>query len=154
MSMSGQEAAGRRRERGDLENEVLAALAVADGPLTPAEVQATLGRDLAYTTVMTTLSRLHDKDAVTRCRAGRAYAYALTDESTVAARRMRRVLDAGHDRTGVLARFLDELPPTDVPVLQRLLAEAEQLADDGEPGREPSPGPHPDHEPAPGPGGS
>jgi predicted transcriptional regulator len=156
MSMSGQAAAGRRRDRGDLENEVLAALAVAGGPLTPAEVQAALDRDLAYTTVMTTLSRLHDKDAVTRCRAGRAYAYALTDESTVAARRMRRVLDAGHDRTGVLARFLDELQPADVPVLQRLLADAELLAPDGEPGREPGPGPGPGPggEPAPGPGGS
>ena len=133
MSMPGQAAAGGRRERGDLENEVLAALAVADRPLTPAEVQAALGRDLAYTTVMTTLSRLHDKDAVTRRRAGRAYAYALTDESTVAARRMRRLLDAGHDRSGVLARFLDELDPDDVPVLARLLAEAERVQqDDGE----------------------
>jgi predicted transcriptional regulator len=120
-----------RRERGDLENEVLAALAVAEGPMTPAAVQAALGADLAYTTVMTTLSRLHDKDAVSRERAGRAYAYSLADESTAAARRMRRLLDGGHDRTGVLARFLDELEPADVPVLQRLLAEAERASADG-----------------------
>lgn len=117
-----------RRDRGGLENEVLAVLAVAQEPLTPAQVQAALGRDLAYTTVMTTLSRLHDKDAVTRRRAGRAYAYSCADESTVAARRMRRVLDAGADRTGVLARFLGELDADDVPVLQRLLAEAERAA--------------------------
>jgi predicted transcriptional regulator len=122
--------AGRRRERGDLENEVLAVLAVAGVPLTPAAVQAALDGDLAYTTVMTTLSRLYEKDAVTRQRAGRAYAYSSADESTVAARRMRRVLDAGHDRTGVLARFLGELDPDDVPVLQRLLAEAEQATRD------------------------
>jgi predicted transcriptional regulator len=133
--MSVEHAVGHRRERGDLENEVLAALAVADRPLTPAEVQAALGRDLAYTTVMTTLSRLHDKDAVTRCRTGRAYAYALADESTAAARRMRRVLDGGSDRSGVLARFLDELDPADVPVLQRLLAEADRATDDDAGGR-------------------
>ncbi|MEU2348851.1 BlaI/MecI/CopY family transcriptional regulator [Modestobacter sp. NPDC049651] len=117
--------------RGDLENEVLAALAAAGQPLTPGEVQAALGRDLAYTTVMTTLSRLHAKDAVTRERSGRAYAYAPADGPTAAARRMRRLLDGGTDRTAVLARFLDELEPADVPVLQRLLAEAERPPADG-----------------------
>jgi predicted transcriptional regulator len=116
---------GGRRERGDLENEVLAALAAAGRPLTPGEVLAALDRGLAYTTVMTTLSRLHAKDAVTRSRVGRAYAYAPADTATAAARRMRRLLDAGVDRAVVLARFLDELEPDDVPVLQRLLAEAE-----------------------------
>jgi predicted transcriptional regulator len=114
-----------RRERGDLENEVLAALAAAGRPLTPGDVLAALQRDLAYTTVMTTLTRLHAKDAVTRERSGRAYAYAPADTATAAARRMRRVLDGGDDRTVVLARFLDELDPGDVPVLQRLLAQAE-----------------------------
>jgi predicted transcriptional regulator len=121
----------RRRERGDLENEVLAALATAGRPLTPGEVLAALDRELAYTTVMTTLSRLHAKDAVTRERAGRAYAYAPADTATAAARRMRRVLDGGDDRTAVLARFLDELDPADVPVLQELLTRAEVAADHG-----------------------
>jgi predicted transcriptional regulator len=114
-----------RRERGDLENEVLAALAAAGRPLTPGEVLAALERELAYTTVMTTLSRLHAKDAVTRMRSGRAYAYAPADTATAAARRMRRLLEGGDDRTVVQARFLDELDPGDVPILQRLLAQAE-----------------------------
>lgn len=118
--------AGHRRERGDLENEVVGALAAAGRPLTPGEVLTLLDRDLAYTTVMTTLSRLYEKDAVTRRRTGRAYAYTLADPATSAARRMRRVLDGGSDRTEVLAHFLDELDPADVPVLQRLLAEAER----------------------------
>jgi predicted transcriptional regulator len=114
-----------RRDRGDLENEVLAALAAAGRPLTPGEVLAALDRELAYTTVLTTLTRLHGKDVVSRERAGRAYAYAPADTATAAARRMRRLLDGGQDRAVVLARFLDELDPGDVPVLQRLLAEAE-----------------------------
>ena len=84
------------------------------------------GNELAYTTVMTTLSRLHAKDAVTRRRTGRAYAYAPADTATSAARRMRRLLDGREDRSAVLARFLDELGPDDVPVLQRLLAQAEE----------------------------
>src|SRR3954447_2550307 len=120
-----------RRERGDLENEVLAALAAAGRPLTPGEGLAALERDLAYTTVMTTLSRLHTKDAVTRERSGRAYAYAPADTATAAARRMRRLLDGDADRAVVLARFLDELDPGDVPVLQRLLAEADPGAAQG-----------------------
>ena len=117
--------------RGDLENEVLGVLAAAGRPLTPREVLAALDRDLAYTTVMTTLSRLHAKDAVTRVAAGRAYAYSPADDATAVARRMRRVLDGGLDRTGVLARFLDELEPDDVPLLQQLLADAERSRPDG-----------------------
>lgn len=113
-----------RRERGELGNEVLAALAAADTPLTPAQVLAELGTDLAYTTVMTTLARLHEKGVVTRERAGRAFAYALADTAAVTARRMRDVLDSGEDREVVLARFLDALGPDEVPVLARLLRDA------------------------------
>jgi predicted transcriptional regulator len=113
-----------RRERGELANEVLAALAAADAPLTPAQVLADLGSDLAYTTVMTTLARLHEKGTVTRERVGRAYAYAPADSASVTARHMRQVLDSGEDREVVLARFLDELGPDERPVLARLLRDA------------------------------
>jgi predicted transcriptional regulator len=115
---------GGRRERGELANEVLAALAAAAAPLTPAQVLTQLDDGLAYTTVMTTLARLHEKGAVTRERAGRAYAYTPVDTATVTARRMRRVLDSGENRENVLARFLDELGPNEVPVLARLLRDA------------------------------
>ena len=113
-----------RRERGELANEVLAALAAAEAPLTPAQVLADLHTGLAYTTVMTTLTRLYDKGAVTRERVGRAYAYAPADSASVTARRMRQILDSGEDREVVLARFLDELGPDERPVLARLLRNA------------------------------
>lgn len=113
-----------RRERGELANEVLATLAAADGPLTPAQVLAELDVGLAYTTVMTTLVRLHEKGVVTRERVGRAFAYTPADIATVTARRMRDVLDSGENREVVLARFLDELRPDEVPVLARLLRDA------------------------------
>ena len=109
-----------RRDRGALENEVLAVLA-AGGPLTPRQVLERLDASLAYTTVMTTLARLHDKGAATRESTGRTFTYALADGSTVQARAMRRTLDAAPNREQVLARFLDELEPSDVPVLRRLL---------------------------------
>ena len=114
-----------RRERGELAGEVLACLAAGDGPMTPSDVLADLGGGLAYTTVMTTLVRLHEKGAVTRERVGRAFAYAPADTAALTARRMRDVLETGEDREVVLARFLDELSPGDVPVLVRLLREAE-----------------------------
>ena len=112
---------GGRRERGELGNEVLAALGAADTPLTPAQVLAEIGGDLAYTTVMTTLTRLHEKGVVTRERAGRAYAYSLADRASVTAHQMRQVLDSGADRHVALARFLDELRADERPVLARLL---------------------------------
>lgn len=115
-----------RRDRGMLENEVLAALGAAGRPLTPGEVLAELDDDLAYTTVLTTLSRLHAKGALDRQRSGRAYAYAIAaDRSVLTARQMRRLLDTGTDRSRVLSRFLDELPAEDRPLLRELLRETD-----------------------------
>jgi predicted transcriptional regulator len=111
----------QRRRRGILEQEVIAALAAAAAPMTPAQVRDVLGNELAYTTVMTVLARLHDKGLVTRQRSGRAYAYAaLTDQAEVTARQMRRLLDAG-DRAAVLSRFVGALSDADERLLIGLL---------------------------------
>ena len=118
-----------RRARGTLEQEVVAALAAAREPMTPAQVRDQLGRDLAYTTVMTVLARLSDKGLVTRERVGRAYAYrAVRDEAEVTARQMQRLLDAGDDRAAVLSRFVGVLSDDDEQLLIELLHRAE---DDG-----------------------
>lgn len=114
-----------RRERGALEAEVLAVLGAVEGPLTPAQVLAALDDGLAYTTVMTTLARLHDKGAARRERAGRGYVYTpISGEAERTAVAMRRLLEDGADRASVLARFVEELPAEDLPTLQRLLNEA------------------------------
>jgi len=113
-----------RRPAGGLEQEVLGVLATASTPMTPADVQAALGSDLAYTTVMTALSRLCEKGAVTRERAGRGYAYAwAADRSTLTARQMRRLLDRGEDRESVLASFVAELDQKDGRLLAQLLGQ-------------------------------
>jgi predicted transcriptional regulator len=117
---------GARRARGDLEREVLAALTAAGTPSTPAQVRERLGADLAYTTVMTTLVRLHDKGLVARERDGRAHRYWVADAADVAAARMRQALEASDRRDAVLARFVGDLSPDDVPVLERLLRDAER----------------------------
>ena len=118
----------RGPRRGALEQEVLACLAAADRPLTVAEVLADLGGDIAYTTVLTALSRLHAKGALRREPSGRAFAYSVPADpeavgASVTARRMSRLLDAGADRAGVLARFVADLSPEDEQLLTELLAE-------------------------------
>ena len=117
------------RPRGALEREVLACLAAAGRPLSPGEVRAELGDQLAYTTVMTTLSRLYAKGALSRQPAGRGYAYELaggTDaaQASMTAHRMLQLLEAGGDRAGVLSRFVADLRPEDEELLSGLLAEA------------------------------
>lgn len=125
---------GRARPRGALEQEVLACLAAAGQPLAPGEVLAGLGGQLAYTTVMTTLSRLHAKGAVTREPAGRGYVYALRGDTgdaqaSMTAHRMLRLLEGGSDRAGVLSRFIADLSPADEQLLTGLLADGQQAAD-------------------------
>lgn len=124
------------RPRGALEREVLACLAAAGRPLTAGDVLADLGGGLAYTTVMTTLTRLHAKGALTRQPSGRAYAYSLAGSleaipASLTAGRMRRLLDAGEDRAGVLARFVADLSPGDERLLAELLDGRARLEDRG-----------------------
>jgi len=105
----------------------------AGAPIAVAEVQRLLPGDPAYTTVMTTLSRLAEKGALSQSRQGRAYTYSLAapPESVgdaVAARRMRRLLSDGADRAGVLARFVAELDPEEERLLVELLSHADHQA--------------------------
>ena len=120
------ETAGGRRQAGSLEQEVLAVLWSADAAQTPAEVQQALDAGLAYTTVMTTLSRLHGKGLVERVRSGRAYAYSPVERADDnAARTMADVLAQGGDRAAVLSRFVERLAPDEEAVLRRLLDRAQ-----------------------------
>jgi predicted transcriptional regulator len=117
--------AGGRRAAGELAGAVLAVLHSADSALTPGQVLERLGSPLAYTTVVTIMTRLHAKGVLTRVKAGRAYAYVpIADEPGLAARRMRGVLEAEDDRETVLARFVSGLTPADEQLLRRMLAES------------------------------
>lgn len=114
-------AAGRRAP-GELESEVLAALWAAGEPVGAGTVRAQVAGDPAYTTVLTILTRLHDKGLVTRERAGRGYLYSpVRDEAGHAAAGMRDLLEHGGDRAAVLARFVSELPAADEELLEQLL---------------------------------
>jgi predicted transcriptional regulator len=119
---------GTRRAAGELEAAALAVLQAAGSALTPGQVRDRLGEQpggrLAYSTVVTILSRLYAKGVLTRSRSGRAYSYApVADEPGLAARRMRSVLEAEPDREAVLARFVSGMSPADEQLLRRMLAE-------------------------------
>lgn len=106
--------------------------------LTPAQVLDELGGDLAYTTVMTVMARLHDKGVLARQRAGRAYTYTpWQDPARVTARSMHRLLNGEPDRAAALARFLDDLPSADEQVLRDLLGriDHEEALGPGDDGR-------------------
>ncbi len=122
MSTGDRPGDGARRAAGELESAVLAVLHAAGTPLSPGTVRERLGGGLAYTTVVTILSRLHAKGVLDRARMGRAYLYApVADESGLAARRMATVLAAEPDRAAVLARFVSGLSASDEQLLRRML---------------------------------
>jgi predicted transcriptional regulator len=117
-----------RRQIGQLEAEILAALAAADRHVSAAELQTHLDREPAYTTVNTVLFRLHEKQLVTRMRDGRHYTYRLAvDESRLVADRMHHHLSYASDASSVLSRFVQTLSAEEERALRLV------LRDHGEP---------------------
>ncbi|MEU2741018.1 BlaI/MecI/CopY family transcriptional regulator [Streptomyces sp. NPDC007095] len=113
-----------RRPGGALEAEVLAVLQASRQARTPGEVLRWLGDGLAYSTVVTVLSRMFDKGLLTRSKQGRAYAYApIADAHGLTARRMHQVLESDPDREAVLSRFVEDLPARDEQLLRQFLGD-------------------------------
>jgi predicted transcriptional regulator len=111
---------------GPLEAEVMKILWKAARPMT---VRALLERinnrrdpQLAYTTVMTVMSRLVDKGVLARKREGRGYVYEaeVSDQAELAVRNVLREFG-----DSALAHFVDEAraDPKTLARLQRLLSE-------------------------------
>lgn len=124
-----------RRPAGALEAEVLGIVRAAAGPLSPGEVRGRIaaGREpgLSYSTIVTIVSRLHDKGLLARERTGRHFTYTAVDEAGLAASRMTSVLGSGTDRDAVLTRFVSELSGRDARLLRSLLADMSETDADG-----------------------
>lgn len=130
---------GERRAAGALESAVLGVLWGASQALSPGEVREQLARgaadgdELSYSTVVTILTRLHEKGALSRERDGRAFRYApVSDEAGLAARRLSQMLDRAPDREAVLSRFVADLSAHDEQLLRDLLGGRDGAA--GDPG--------------------
>lgn len=124
----GSEAGGRRR-LGPLERAVMKVFwAEPDRWFTVRQVSERLDAELAYTTVMTLLTRLHGKGHLERQRDGRAWAYRpVFTRSEHAARAMTAALQESDDHADALLHFVEHLTPEDQLALRR------RLAGDGEP---------------------
>ncbi|MFC5754410.1 BlaI/MecI/CopY family transcriptional regulator [Actinomadura rugatobispora] len=111
-----------RRQLGQLEAEVLAALAAAVDPVSAAELREQIPGEPAYTTINTILFRLHAKRLVTRERQGRHYLYRLAvDQSRLVADRMRDHLRHASDLSSVLSRFVQNLTAEEEEALRAVL---------------------------------
>ena len=111
---------------GDLEATLMNRLWDADGPRTVRDIHTDLAteRQLAYTTVMTVMDKLHRKGWLTREPAGRAYTYtAAVTREQYTADLMSEALAASTDRSATLVAFLDQLDPTEAAQLRDALDE-------------------------------
>lgn len=130
-----------RRRRGEardlvgpLEYRVLEVL-WSQGSATVAEALANLNQtapELAYTTVMTVLTRMHDKELVLREKDGRGFRYAPRHSEDdlvgiLAGREVDRLIDRFGDVA--LAKFATRLEDVDPGLMSRLRELAEETPD-------------------------
>ena len=114
----------RQRGRGDLEAEVLRIVWSADVPVTPGDVLDRLDGKLAYTTVMTVLSRLWAKGLLQRDLVGKAYVYRpVMSEAELTAEQMQRTVHAATDPAAVLSKFVEKLSDEDAAMMRRFLGD-------------------------------
>ncbi len=111
-----------KRPTGALEEQVMTYLWSAGEPATPADVHAAVAPELAYTTIMTILTRLFEKDRLVRGQRGRAYTYEpVRSEAEHRADAMQSSLDRSGDRAAVLSQFVETLDARDAKTLLALL---------------------------------
>jgi predicted transcriptional regulator len=114
----------RVRGFGELEAVVMDRIWNRDGTTTVREIFDELAaeREIAYTTVMSTMDNLHTKGWLARERDGKAYRYwpALTREQH-SAQLMREALDGGGRSDLVLSHFLEQISPEESARLRQAL---------------------------------
>lgn len=100
------------RRLGELEAVVMDRLWAAEGSTTVRQVFSQLQqeREIAYTTVMSTMDNLHRKGFLGRERDGRAYRYhTLMSRAEYRAALMQQALGAESERDAVLTHFVGQL---------------------------------------------
>lgn len=110
---------------GTLETAVMDLLWSTDAPLTVRDVLDRISphRKLAYTTVMTVLSRLHSKGLADREAVGRAYRYRpAVSRQGAASASLREILSASEDPRSVLLHFAETASDEESSVLRDALA--------------------------------
>lgn len=114
---------------GDLESVVMHRVWDRDSPVTVRELFDGLRREreIAYTTVMSTMDNLHRKGWLSRVKDGKAYRYAATaSREEYSARLMQEALAGGGDAEAVLTHFVARMDGQESEALRAVLV---RLAD-------------------------
>lgn len=123
---------GRVRGFGELEAVVMDHVWARAGKMTVRQVLEDLrqGREIAYTTVMSTMDNLHRKGWLDREKHGKAYHYwpTLTREE-YSARLMREVLDGSGNPDTVLSHFLAQMSDEESTRLHDLMRRLDARGD-------------------------
>ena len=109
---------------GDLETVLMEMVWDRDAPVTVRELFEELRhqRDIAYTTVMSTMDNLHRKGWLERAKEGKAYRYTATaSREEYSARLMREALAGGGDTEAVLSHFVADMDGEDSEVLRAVV---------------------------------
>lgn len=110
------------RAHGALTTEVVAALAAAEAPLSPAQVQAALASEPGYESVQKALVRLWEMGVVARRPDGRGHVYwPMREAAADAARQMRTALAGRRPRRAAMRQFAAGLAAADAALLRALL---------------------------------
>lgn len=102
----------QQRGLGDLEAVVMDLIWNCEDPVTVRQIFGELSADrqIAYTTVMSTMDNLFRKEWLSRERSGKAYLYrAVMSREERSARLMRMAFEAGGDTDAVLAFFVEQM---------------------------------------------
>jgi predicted transcriptional regulator len=111
---------------GELETVIMARLWASGGHGTVREVLEQLSgdREIAYTTVLSTMENLHRKGHLHREREGKAFRYhTVLSHAEHIAGLMRQALDDGgeHDTAAVLTHFVGEMSPEELAGLKEVI---------------------------------
>ncbi|MGI8720915.1 MAG: BlaI/MecI/CopY family transcriptional regulator [Geodermatophilaceae bacterium] len=110
---------------GDLETLVMDRLWTAGGSGTVREVfeQLRLDREIAYTTVLSTMDNLYRKGHLSREREGKAHRYqTILSHAEHAAHLMRHALSGEPDSEAVLTHFVGEMSKDELVRLEEILS--------------------------------
>ena len=108
---------------GDLERATMQAVWLLPGPVTARQVaEALADRGLAYTTVLTVLTRLEKKGLLARDSAARAHTYtAVGSREDHVAVLLQQALGQADDREAALQHFARSVSPAEAEALRRAL---------------------------------
>ncbi|MEV7007030.1 BlaI/MecI/CopY family transcriptional regulator [Streptosporangium sp. NPDC051022] len=112
------------RGLGDLESAIMERLWSYRRPASVRDVLEDLRREreIAYTTVMTVMDKLHTKGLLRRKAVGRAYVYeTVASKEAYTAELMRSTLASGGNQAATLVHFLERLTPEESVALEAAL---------------------------------